>query len=498
MQIHTMTALALGQEIAAGRLSAREATQAYLERITDREPGLHAYLSVDAERALDQADAVDKSLAAGERLSPLAGVPMAVKDNICTRGLRTSCASKMLENFVPGYNATAVERLEAAGAVVLGKTNMDEFAMGSTTETSAFGPSFNPWNTQHVPGGSSGGSCVATAAGECAYALGSDTGGSIRQPAAYCGVYGIKPSYGRVSRYGLVAYASSLDQIGPIARSAEDCAAVLELLCGHDHRDATSLPDAETGFVESLSKGVKGMKIGVPNDYFGEGLEPEIREAIEAQLAVLREAGAQVERFELGLLSYAIPCYYTLATAEASSNLERFDGVKYGLRAEGYDGLHDMYKKSRTQGFGPEVRRRIMLGSFVLSSGYYDAYYLKALKVRALLKQAMDRAFARYDLLVAPAAPTLAPKLGSTLSDPMQMYLSDIYTISANLTGIPGMGLPCRLSASGLPIGMQLFADRLQEAKIFRAAGVLSAADVGSFKSAQALSLKGGSHAEAI
>ena len=354
--------------------------------------------------------------------------------------------------------------------MILGKTNMDEFAMGSTTETSAYGPTKNPRNLEHVPGGSSGGSAAAVAADECIYAIGSDTGGSIRQPASYCGVVGMKPTYGTVSRYGLIAYGSSLDQIGPLTKDVRDCAAVLEALASHDPKDSTSVSRADKDFTAALTEDVKGLRIGIPIDYLGEGLDDEVRTAVLQAAEVLEKKGALVERFDLSLVEYAIPAYYTIAAAEASSNLERFDGIKYGYRTEEYAGLHNMYKKSRSEGFGEEVKRRIMLGSFVLSSGYYDAYYLKALKVKALIKKAFDEAFAKYDLILGPVAPTTAPKLGESLADPIQMYLGDIYTIAVNLAGLPGISVPCGQDSKGLPIGLQLIGDCFQEKKLLRAA----------------------------
>ena len=397
-------------------------------------------------------------------------MPVAIKDNMCTKGLLTTCSSKILYNFVPTYTAEAVLNLEKAGAVILGKTNMDEFAMGSTTETSAYGVTKNPWNTGHVPGGSSGGSCAAVAAEECSYALGSDTGGSIRQPSSFCGVTGIKPTYGTVSRYGLIAYGSSLDQIGPIAKDVTDCATILEAIASHDVKDSTSVQREDYDFTSALVDDVRGMKIGIPRDYFGDGLDPEVKAAVLGAAKKLEEKGAIVEEFDLSLVEYAIPAYYVIACAEASSNLARFDGVKYGYRTEQYDGLHNMYKKTRSEGFGAEAKRRIMLGSFVLSSGYYDAYYLKALRTKALIKQAFDKAFEKYDVILGPAAPTTAPKLGASLSDPLKMYLGDIYTISVNLAGLPGITLPCGTDQSGLPIGLQLIGDCFAEKKIIRAA----------------------------
>ena len=469
MDIMSLTAVELGKKIKAKEISVTEAAQAYLDQIEKVENDVHSYVTIDKEGALKRAEEVQKMIDAGTLLSPLAGVPVAIKDNMCTKGTRTTCSSKILENFVPTFTSEAVLNLEKAGAVIIGKTNMDEFAMGSTTETSYYGVTRNPWNLGHVPGGSSGGSCAAVAAGECAYALGSDTGGSIRQPSSFCGVTGIKPTYGTVSRYGLIAYGSSLDQIGPIAKDVTDCATILETIASHDVKDSTSV-EREYDFTSALTDDVKGMKIGIPRDYFGDGLSADVKEQILNAVKVLEEKGAVVEEFDLSLVKYAIPAYYIIADAEASSNLARFDGVKYGYRTEEYEGLHNMYKKTRSEGFGAEVKRRIMLGSFVLSSGYYDAYYLKALRTKALIKQAFDKAFAKYDMIVAPAAPTTAPELGKSLSDPMKMYLSDIYTISVNLAGLPGISIPVGKDSKGLPVGMQLIGDCFQEKKIIQAA----------------------------
>ena len=469
MDIMSLTAVELGKKIKAKEISVTEATQAYLDQIEKVENDVHSYVTIDKEGALKRAEEVQKMIDAGTLLSPLAGVPVAIKDNMCTKGTRTTCSSKILENFVPTFTSEAVLNLEKAGAVIIGKTNMDEFAMGSTTETSYYGVTRNPWNLGHVPGGSSGGSCAAVAAGECAYALGSDTGGSIRQPSSFCGVTGIKPTYGTVSRYGLIAYGSSLDQIGPIAKDVTDCATILETIASHDVKDSTSV-EREYDFTSALTDDVKGMKIGIPRDYFGDGLSADVKEQILNAVKVLEEKGAVVEEFDLSLVKYAIPAYYIIADAEASSNLARFDGVKYGYRTEEYEGLHNMYKKTRSEGFGAEVKRRIMLGSFVLSSGYYDAYYLKALRTKALIKQAFDKAFAKYDMIVAPAAPTTAPELGKSLSDPMKMYLSDIYTISVNLAGLPGISIPVGKDSKGLPVGMQIIGDCFQEKKIIQAA----------------------------
>ena len=470
MSLMSLTAVELGRKIKEKEVTVEEAVTAALDAIEKREAQVHSFVTVDREGALKRAKEVQAKINAGELTGPLAGVPVAIKDNMCTKGLLTTCSSKILYNFVPTYTAEAVLNLEKAGAVILGKTNMDEFAMGSTTETSAYGVTKNPWNTGHVPGGSSGGSCAAVAAEECSYALGSDTGGSIRQPSSFCGVTGIKPTYGTVSRYGLIAYGSSLDQIGPIAKDVTDCATILEAIASHDVKDSTSVQREDYDFTAALVDDVRGMKIGIPRDYFGDGLAPEVKAAVLGAAKKLEEKGAIVEEFDLSLVEYAIPAYYVIACAEASSNLARFDGVKYGYRTEQYDGLHNMYKKTRSEGFGAEAKRRIMLGSFVLSSGYYDAYYLKALRTKALIKQAFDKAFEKYDVILGPAAPTTAPKLGASLSDPLKMYLGDIYTISVNLAGLPGITLPCGTDQSGLPIGLQLIGDCFAEKKIIRAA----------------------------
>lgn len=465
-----LTAVELGKQIREKKVTVSEAVEAALARIEKAEPSINSFVTVDKEGARKRAAEVQAKIDSGELTGPLAGVPVAVKDNMCTEGILTTCSSKILYNFVPTYTATAVKKLEEAGAVIIGKTNMDEFAMGSTTETSYFGETKNPWNTEHVPGGSSGGSCAAVAAEEVPYALGSDTGGSIRQPSSFCGVTGIKPTYGTISRYGLIAYGSSLDQIGPIAKDVTDCAAILEVISGYDEKDSTSIKRDSYDFTSALVDDAAGLRIGIPASYFGEGLEPEVRDAIFTAAEVLKKKGATVEEFDLKLVDYAIPAYYVVAAAEASSNLARFDGVKYGYRAEDYDGLHDMYKRSRSEGFGAEVKRRIMLGSFVLSSGYYDAYYLKALRTKALIKEEFNKAFEKFDIILAPAAPTTAPRLGESLSDPIQMYLGDIYTISVNLAGLPGISIPVGIDSKGLPIGMQLIGDCFKENSIIRGA----------------------------
>lgn len=466
-----VTAVELGKKIKEREISVAEAVNDALANIQANEDRLHCYVTtVEKQILLEKAKQIQASIDGGVVTSPLAGVPVAIKDNICTKEIITTCSSKMLERFKPTYTAEAVINLEKAGAIIIGKTNMDEFAMGSTTETSAYGITRNPWKIEHVPGGSSGGSCAAVAAEECSYALGSDTGGSIRQPSSFCGVTGIKPTYGTVSRYGLIAYGSSLDQIGPVAKDVTDCAVILEAIASYDKKDSTSIKRKDYNFTSALIEDVKGMRIGIPKEYFGDGLEKEVREAVLKAAEVLKEKGAIVEEFHLSLVEYAIPAYYVIASAEASSNLARFDGVKYGYRAEEYNGLHNMYKKTRSDGFGAEVKRRIMLGSFVLSSGYYDAYYLKALKTKALIKKEFDKAFKTYDVILGPTAPTTAPKLGESLMDPIKMYLGDIYTISVNLAGLPAISIPCGIDKKGLPIGLQLIGDCFKENNIIRAA----------------------------
>ena len=469
MEIQKLTAVSLGKKIKEKEISVRETLDAVFAQIDQTEDRYHAYVTLDKEGAYKQADAVQEKIDKGELTGALAGVPVAIKDNMCTKGLLTTCSSKILENYIPTYTASAVQNLTDAGCVIIGKTNMDEFAMGSTTETSYYGVTRNPHNPDHVPGGSSGGSAAAVALNECFFALGSDTGGSIRQPSAFCGITGMKPTYGTVSRYGLIAYGSSLDQIGPMTKNVTDCAAVLETIASYDKKDSTSMKREEYDFTSALVRDVKGLRIGLPKDYFGEGLDSEVKAAIFKAAETFKRMGAIVEEFDLGLVQYAIPAYYIIASAEASSNLERFDGVKYGYRTKEYGDLHSMYKKTRSEGFGSEVKRRIMLGSFVLSSGYYDAYYLKALKTKALIKQEFDKAFEKYDIILAPAAPTTAPLLGSSLQDPIKMYLSDIYTISANLAGIPGLSIPCGKDNKGLPIGMQLLGGCFQEKTLLRA-----------------------------
>ena len=470
MDILNMTALELGKAIKEKKITVKEAVEAVIANIEAKDKDINAYISLNKEQALLKAEEIQAKINSGELTSPLAGVPIAIKDNICTKGLKTCCASKILGDFAPVYNATVVEKIEAAGAIVLGKLNMDEFAMGSTSETSYYGSVKNPWDKTKVPGGSSGGSAAAVAAKEAVVALGTDTGGSIRQPASYCGVTGFKPTYGTVSRYGLIAYASSLDQIGPVAKDAADCAAIMDVIAGKDERDGTSLQLEKANYLDNLSADVKGMKIGLPKECFEtEGLDPEVANSVKAVAEKLQEAGAIVEEVSLPFLDYVIPTYYIIASAEASSNLSRFDGIRYGFRTENYDGLTDLYNATRSEGFGKEVKKRILLGTFVLSSGYYDAYYRKALKVKAVIKAKFDELFEKYDLIICPTAPSTAPKLDSSLSDPMKMYLSDIFTVSANIAGLPGLNVPCGFDASGMPIGAQIMGQALSEQKVLNA-----------------------------
>ncbi len=453
-----------------GQLTSRDAVQRALERVERLEPRLHAFMSYDPARALRVAEDIDVRRQRGEDVGPLAGVPIVIKDNLCTRVGRTTCSSKILENFAAPYDACVVEKLEAAGAVIIGKTNLDEFAMGSSTENSAFGPTRNPWNLDHVPGGSSGGSAVAVAADIVAGALGSDTGGSIRQPASFCGVTGLKPTYGRVSRYGLVAYGSSLDQIGPFGRTARDVALILGVIAGKDPRDATSVDRPVPDYLAALNRPLDGVRVGFAEEYFGEGLDAEVRAAVESAIDVYKSAGAAVSTIHLPHMKYAIACYYLIATAEASSNLARYDGVHYGHRTADPADYVDLYCASRQEGFGDEVKRRIMLGTYALSSGYYDAYYLRALKVRTLIRRDFERAFEKVDAIISPTAPTPAVALGERTDDPLAMYLLDIYTVSANLAGIPALSMPCGFSTKGLPIGVQLMGPHFAEDRLLQIA----------------------------
>lgn len=467
MELFKHTIHALHERLTKKEISAVELAKSVIARTDAVEPQIRSYITETREQALAQAAAVDAKITRGEVIAPLAGIPGALKDNICTKGIKTTCASKILANFVPPYDATVVDRLAAQNAVLTGKANCDEFAMGGSTENSGFFVTHNPWDTDRVPGGSSGGSASSVAAGQAIWALGSDTGGSIRQPAAYCGNVGLKPTYGRVSRYGLVAYASSLDQIGPITRDVTDSALVLNAIAGYDAKDSTSINEEAPDYTKALVQDVKGLKIGLPKEYFGAGIQPEVAAAIKRAVDQLTAMGAEVKEVSLPHTEYALPAYYLIAPAEASSNLARFDGVGFGHRALGSD-IIDMYKKTRSEGFGPEVKRRIMLGTYALSSGYYDAYYLKALQVRTLVKQDFDKAFDEVDILITPTAPTTAFKIGE-LSDPLAMYLQDVCTIPINLAGLPGISIPCGFVA-GLPVGMQIIGKPLAEATIIQAA----------------------------
>lgn len=450
--------------------SSVELTKEYLKRINDTESKLHSFVTVTEDHALLQAKKADERIAKGDDFDFLTGIPLGIKDLISTKGIKTTCGSKMLENYIPPYNATVINKLNEKNAVIVGKLNMDEFAMGSSTETSFFGNTKNPWNLERIPGGSSGGSAASVSARQCTASLGSDTGGSIRQPAACCGVVGMKPTYGRVSRFGLIAFASSLDQIGPFTKDVEDCAIMLSAICGHDSNDSTSAKTGVPDFRAALSKDIKGMKIGVPKEYFIDGIEREVLGAVNASIELYKKLGAQIVEVSMPHTKYAVAVYYIIATAEASSNLARYDGVKYGYRANDADNLLDMYCKTRTTGFGAEVKRRIMLGTYVLSSGYYDAYYLRAQKVRTLITNDFKDAFKKCDLILTPTAPTAAFKIGEKTADPLQMYLSDIFTISANLAGIGGISIPCGFTSDGLPIGLQLMGDHFDESAILKAA----------------------------
>lgn len=470
MDIRDMTALELGAAIREGKVGVREAAESYFAAIEAHDGLYHCYNTVCKKEALARADEVQKGIREGRFTSPLAGVPIGVKDNICTKGIRTTCSSKILENFVPTYDATVVKRLEQAGMVILGKLNMDEFAMGSTTETSATGVTHNPWNPDRIPGGSSGGAAAAVAAKLAPVTLGSDTGGSIRQPASFCGVSGLKPTYGAVSRYGLVAYASSLDQIGPMARTADDCAALFQVIEGKDPMDGTSADNPKFAMEVASAGEIRGKKIGIPADYLGEGIAPEVKKAVLDAAETYKALGAEVEIFPMPIVKYAIPAYYIIACAEACSNLSRYDGIKYGYSSPRAESLMETYVLSRSEGFGMEVKRRIMLGNFVLSSGYYDAYYNKALKTKRLIQQAMFDAFERYDMLLGPVAPTAAMRIGESLSDPLKMYLGDIYTVMINIAGVPALAVPCGFDHDGMPLGMQLIGKPYAEAEILAAA----------------------------
>ena len=461
MNLTHLTALELGRAIAAGDVTIPQATQAALEEIAQRDKSLNSCITVLEEQAMERAEALQKGLKPG--LSPLYGVPLLLKDNLCTQGIKTTCGSRLLEGYMPPYDATVVEKVQNAGGVCLGKGNLDEFAMGSTTETSYFGPTRNPWEESRVPGGSSGGCAAGVAAGFAWYALGSDTGGSIRQPAGYCGLTGLKPTYGTVSRYGLVAYASSLDQVGPLCRDAADCAAVLDLIQGKDRRDSTTVDGNYGGLLASLSSDIRGLRVGLPVECFGEGLDPQVAQRVQEVAKVLQHRGAILTEVSIPELKQVIGAYYVLASAEASSNLARYDGVKYGFRAEEYKNLTQMYENTRSQGFGKEAKLRMLLGTFVLSAGYYEAYYKKALAVKEQVKSGLERAFASCDVLLTPVTPNTAPRLGESLADPMKMYLSDLYTVPANLAGLPALSMPCGVDGQGMPVGAQLMGPRFGE-----------------------------------
>ncbi len=467
-----LSAVELSKKIKKGDIKVLDAVNAVIAQIEKTDSTFNCYITIDKETARNRAKEVQILIDKGQLNTNLAGVPFAVKDNICTKNMRTTCGSKMLDNFIPIYSADVITRLENAGAIVIGKTNMDEFAMGSTSETSAYGAVKNPNNAEYVAGGSSGGSAAAVASNECFFSLGSDTGGSVRQPASHCGVVGMKPTYSTVSRYGLIAYASSLDQIGPLCKNITDLAAVMEIIAAYDEKDSTSAK-RDNMYSKYLSCDIKGMKIGLPSEYFQTGLDNEVHSCIQNAIDKLRDMGAIVEEFELGLMEYTVPAYYTIASAEASSNLARYDGIKYGYRTGKYKDLHNLYKKTRSEGFGLEVKRRIMLGSFVLSEGYYDEYYMKALKIRTLIKECFDNAFERYDVIIGPVSPTTAPRLDTSLISPMKMYLSDIYTVPANLIGLPAMSMPCGKDLNGMPIGLQIMAKNFREDKIFNIAYAL-------------------------
>lgn len=470
MALMDNTATEVAKMIKNKEISVKEVVLAALDNIEKKESNLNAFISIDKDGALKRAEEVQKLIDNGELTGNLAGIPVAVKDNICIEGGRVTCGSKILENFISPYSATAVKKLEEAGMIIIGKTNMDEFAMGNTSETSINGPVKNPCNQNLVSGGSSGGSCAAVASGESLLALGSDTGGSIRQPAAYCGMVGMKPTYGTVSRYGFVAYASSLEQISPVGKNVTDCVSLLQAIAGYDDRDSTSVRREKYDFTSSLINDVRGMKIGIPKEFFAEGLDKEIKNMVLDAIKLLKEKGAIVSEFSLGLAQYAVPAYYVIACAEASSNLARFDGVRYGRRAKNYEDLAGLYKNSRTEGFGSEVKKRIMLGAYVLSSGHYDEYYLKAVKVKELIKREYERAFSRFDVIVSPVSPEFAPEIGKEKDNILNNYLADVYTVSANLCGIPAISVPCGVNGQGKHMGIQFMGDMFREDNIIRVA----------------------------
>ena len=470
MNITELTVHELQEKIKNKELTVTEITNAYIDRINEKEKDVNAFITLLTDDASKKAKEIEEKINNGEIKSDLAGIPIGIKDNICTKGVRTTCASKMLENFISPYNATIAQKLDDAGLINLGKMNMDEFAMGSSTENSAFAKTKNPWNLNTVPGGSSGGSAAAVAADLVPWALGSDTGGSIRQPASLCGVVGLKPTYGLVSRYGLVAFASSFDQIGPITKDVKDCAILLNLLAGHDEKDTTSVDMPKIDYVSKLNNNVKGLKIGVPKEFMGEGINEEVKSAFKKSIEKYKELGAEIVGFSLDIAKYCLAAYYIIACAEASSNLGRFDGIRYGYRTKNYDNLEELFVNSRSEGFGPEVKRRIILGTYVLSSGYYDAYYKKAQKVRTLIKNEFDKAFEKFDVILTPTSPTVAFESGTKSNNPLEMYLADICTVSINVAGIPAISIPCGVDSNGMPIGMQLIGNRFSESTILNAA----------------------------
>lgn len=470
MEITELTVHELQEKIKNKELTISQITKAYVDRINEKEKDVNSFITILTNEAIEKSKEIEEKVNNGELTSELAGIPIGIKDNMCTKGVKTTCASKMLENFVAPYDATVVEKLNKEGIINLGKLNMDEFAMGASTEYSALAKTRNPWNLNTVPGGSSGGSAAAVAANLVPWALGSDTGGSIRQPASFCGVVGLKPTYGLVSRYGLVAFASSLDQIGPITKDVTDSAILLNLLVGHDEKDTTSLDMPKVDYTKALKNDVKGLKIGVPKEFFAEGINEEVKEKLDEAIEKYKELGAEIEEFSLDIAEYSLATYYIIACAEASSNLGRFDGIRYGYRTKNYENLKDIYRNSRSEGFGAEVKRRIILGTYVLSSGYYDAYYKKAQQVRTLVKQEFDKAFEKYDVILTPTSPTVAFEVGTRSNNPLEMYLADICTVSVNIAGLPGISVPCGVDSKGMPIGMQLIGNRFEESKILNAA----------------------------
>ena len=470
MDITNLTVHELKEKLDKKETTISEINKAYVERIKEKEPEVNAFVTVLAEDALKKAQEVEKKVNNGEIKTPLAGIPIGIKDNICTKGVKTTCSSKMLENFTSPYDATVMEKINSENLITLGKLNMDEFAMGASTEYSAFKKTCNPWDLNKVPGGSSGGSAAAVAAGLVPWALGSDTGGSVRQPASFCGVVGLKPTYGLISRYGLVAFASSLDQIGPITKDVKDSAMLLNIIAGHDEKDTTSLNIEKKDYTKALKNDVKGLRIGIPKEYFGEGINKEVKEALEKAIEEYKAMGAIVEECSIPIAEYALATYYIIACAEASSNLGRFDGIRYGYRTSNFKNLRDIFINSRTEGFGKEVKRRIILGTYVLSSGYYDAYYKKAQQVRTLVKKEFDKAFEKYDILITPTAPTVAFDIGKRSNNPLEMYLADICTVSINIAGLPGISIPCGVDSEGMPIGMQIVGKHFAEETILNAA----------------------------